>query len=266
MAALVRLFLLASVVNSSVISILAFQPLYANKRMTENGSPRHQKWLPKPTWENEVARSIQQAMKESTQSTPYMVAVVGIPGSGKTTSASILGEILEEKSISTFVMPFDGYHYSMQELSRFPDADDAIYRRGAPDTFNAEALQDALDRIRSGSEDIIKVPGFDHGKGDPTPDEHVFDRSSHRVVICEGLYLLHDQDGWKDIASAFDYSIFVNADVDVCIDRLKVRNKAIPGYSAEEIEIRCDVVDRANAMTVMRSKPRADMIVESKAT
>lgn len=53
-------------------------------------------------------------------------------------------------------------------------------------------------------------PAFDHGKGDPEPDTHIFDRHQHKVVLCEGLYLLHDQDGWEDIASVFDLTIFVS--------------------------------------------------------
>lgn len=266
MASFLRLSVFLCVVYVYVINTLAFQPLYARTRMSENEFSRR-KWRPKATWEKKVANDIAAAAKQAARSTsPYMVAVVGIPGSGKTTSASLLGDLLEAKSIATMIMPFDGYHYSMKELKMFPDSQDAIYRRGAPDTFDDKALQRDLDRIRNGNEDIIKVPGFDHAKGDPEPDQHMFDRSKHRVVICEGLYLLHDHDGWKDIQSVFDCSIFVNANVDVCVERLKVRNKAIPGYTAEEIDIRCEVVDRANAMTVMDSKARADVVVESGAT
>ena len=54
-------------------------------------------------------------------------------------------------------------------------------------------------------------------------------------------------------------SIFVDADVDLCVNRLKERNKCIPGYSHEEIEIRCDIVDGKNAITVTKSKSRADL-------
>lgn len=55
----------------------------------------------------------------------------------------------------------------------------------------------------------------------------------------------------------------MNADVDVCIERVKIRNQCIPGYTPEEIAERCEKVDRVNAMTVMRSKARADVIVDS---
>lgn len=91
--------------------------------------------------------------------------------------------------MSVMICPHDGYHYPLEQLKQFPNPDDMIYRRGAPDTFDPQALHRDLERIRHGNDDsmIIMVPGFDHAKGDPEPDSHVFDRSKHSVVICEGL-------------------------------------------------------------------------------
>jgi uridine kinase len=77
---------------------------------------------------------------------------------------------------------------------------------------------------------------------------------------------LHDESGWEDIASIFDLAIFLNSDIDACIERVKVRNKCIPGYTPEGIEIRCENVDRVNALTVMKSKARANIVVEPFAT
>ena len=53
-------------------------------------------------------------------------------------------------------------------------------------------------------------------------------------------------------------------DVDQCIERLKERNKCIPGYTPEEIEARCDDVDRKNAELSRDGARRyASQIVES---
>jgi pantothenate kinase len=173
-------------------------------------------------------------------------------------------------SISTsMTMPHDGYHYTLDYLKSFANSDDAIYRRGAPDTFDPASLYRDMERIRNNTneeEDLIKVPGFDHANGDPEPDQHIFDRNHHDVVICEGLYLLHDQDGWENIKSLLDFSIFMESDVDICVERVKIRNQCIPGYSREEIVERAEKVDRINAMTVLHSKYRADVVVESTAT
>ena len=122
-----------------------------------------------------------------------------------------------------------------------------------------------MDRIRHGSEDAILLPGFDHAVGDPEENAHKFLRNQHNVVICEGLYLLHDSDGWENCRDFFDLNVFVDANVDKCMDRLKVRNECIPGYTKEEIHVRVDAIDRQNAMTVQRSKERAHKVYRSAA-
>jgi pantothenate kinase len=214
------------------------------------------------SWEASFVKGIRQDLAQRNDTDePYMVSITGGPGSGKTTSCKILSEMLED--MDCLVVPFDGYHIPLGQLGTMPNAKDLIYRRGAPDTFDAQRLLHDLERIRRGKERIIKVPGFDHASGDPEENVHEFDRSKHKVVFCEGLYLLLDSDPWKDIKNVFDYNLFVQADVDACIERLKIRNKCIPGYTEEEIITRCEVVDRANAMLVDKSKNRADLIVES---
>lgn len=199
------------------------------------------------TWEPQAAETLLSLERVSNPNRPFMVGVVGIPGSGKSTSAEIMAALMgEERAI---VMPMDGFHIPLADLAEFPNPADAIYRRGAPDTFNAKALGEELKRIAYGDEDTVTIPGFDHAVGDPTPNQHTFKRDEHRIVICEGLYLLHDDHGWENIKSFFDWTIYIDADVDGCIERLKERNKCIPGYTAEEIEVRCDEVDRVNAET-----------------
>merc|ERR1719329_543080 len=77
----------------------------------------------------------------------------------------------------------------------------------------------------------------------------------------EGLYLLHAADGWQDVAQLFDLRLYVDTDLEACIAAIKIRNKCIPGYTPEEIEKRCDEVDRANAVIVQGSRNNADLIV-----
>jgi pantothenate kinase len=53
---------------------------------------------------------------------------VGIPGAGKSTGSAVLSSLLDE---SVVVIPVDGFHHYMAELRSRPDADAAVYRRGA---------------------------------------------------------------------------------------------------------------------------------------
>jgi pantothenate kinase len=212
------------------------------------------------SWEPSVAEKVKAltvGMIEGTR--PLLVALVGIPGSGKSTSADLLCSMLPR----CLVLPMDGFHLSLTELKAMPDASDAIYRRGAPDTFDPAGLERKLRQIRDSLDESVRLPGFDHSVGDPTEDEHVFIRAEHKVVIVEGLYLLHLGHGWESLKDVFDLSIFIEADVDRCIERLKIRNKCIPGYTTEEIDIRCDKVDRANAELVAQSCERAEVVVKS---
>lgn len=146
------------------------------------------------SWEPSMARRIYKECEGAKDNgRPFMVAVVGIPGSGKTICASLLANVLQtEYGMKTMVMPHDGYHYSLDQLKQqFSDSADAIYRRGAPDTFDPASLERDLRRIRESKEDKqILLPGFDHARGDPEPNQHKFDRSIHQVVICEGLVSL----------------------------------------------------------------------------
>lgn len=184
-----------------------------------------------------------------------------MPGSGKSISALLLANSLEEAGFETMILPHDGYHHTLEYLSTFPDPEDMIYHRGRPDTFDSAALQRDLSRIRDGNEELIKLPAFDHSKGDPEPDIHAFDRLRHRIVLCEGLWLLYSGHGWQNISEMFDRRIFLDSKVDTCIGRLKIRNQCIPGYSPEELLLRCEKVDRANAELCLTTKWRADWIV-----
>ena len=216
------------------------------------------------TWEPEMADTIARTVQKlSPDQLPYMVGLVGTHGSGKSVSSFLLASELEEQGIDVMVMPHDGYHYPLEYLRSFPNSEDLIYRRGAPDTFDSQALVRDLLRVKKGDEDLIKLPAFDHHKADPEPDKHIFDRNKHKVVLCEGLYLLHNSGGWEDIAPILELKIFMNSDIDICMERVKIRNQCIPGYTPEEIVIRVEEVDRVNALKVLSSKARADVIVDS---
>ena len=47
--------------------------------------------------------------------------------------------------------------------------------------------------------------------------------------------------------------VFLELNVDVGVERLKIRNQCIPGYTKEEIFKRCDEVDRSNAELIQKS-------------
>lgn len=252
---------------SSLLTILFYLSL--TEAMALESTPKTDPKHVISTWEPQLIKylepKIQEHLKENRGKVPFLLAVAGIPGSGKTTSSFILSSVLSNQyGVHNVVLPMDGYHYPLSYLKSMENSEDMVYRRGAPDTFDAAAFQHDLKRIRDGDgESIIFLPGFDHAVGDPEKDQYKFERSRHDVVVCEGLYLFHDEGDWEQTNNLFDCKIFIDADIDRCIDELKERNKCIPGYTLEELEKRCDEVDRQNALTVMRSRSSADEFVTS---
>lgn len=209
------------------------------------------------SWECEAAQRIRALRSSTPAGRPVMVGLVGIPGSGKSTSAKMIAELLGERAA---LIPMDGYHQTKAQLAARPDAQDATYRRGAPDTFDPEALKEALSHVvdPDGPEEVL-FPGFDHAVGDPIHNEHRFSRAQHDFAIVEGIYLLHDKHGFEGTHEFFDLTVYLERDIDQAVAQLKIRNKCIPGYTPEEIDVRCEVVDRKNAETVQLSRRRSSL-------
>ena len=204
------------------------------------------------SWEPDIAQELLRMCEGWQHARPILVAIAGVGGAGKTTSAQILSGLVADSC----VLPMDGYHYPLSALRAMDEPEDKVYRRGAPDTFDIEGLRRDLTVIRGGA-DTVELPGFDHAVGDPALGMYSFVRAQHRVVILEGLWLLHEDQGWAGIPDLFDVRVFIDADIDTSLERLRVRNRCIPGYTPEQIDIRVDEVDRINAQLIVPDVGRA---------
>ena len=95
-------------------------------------------------------------------------------------------------------------------LSTFDDPGLAFRRRGAPFTFDVEALLRHVLELKAmpvtdcdEPELIFHAPSFDHAVGDPVP-EAIAISSRCKVVIIEGNYTLLNDEPWKKIAQIVD--------------------------------------------------------------
>ncbi|EXJ61552.1 hypothetical protein A1O7_01980 [Cladophialophora yegresii CBS 114405] len=160
-----------------------------------------------------------------------LIALAGVPGSGKSTISSALLKILSKKAAgSIVVVPMDGFHYSKAALASFPDPAFAFRKRGAPFTFDVTAFLDFVLMLKdqpvtfSGEPEVLMfAPSFDHGKQDPVAND-IEISSRARIVIIEGNYTLSDEQPWCKIAEQVDERWFVDTPPDVAKERLIARH------------------------------------------
>lgn len=215
-----------------------------------------------------------------------MVSISGIPGSGmflstpsspstdshegKTTLAKIITDRINGADYGgghasekiAVCLSMDGYHMTRAELSAMPNAAEAHERRGAPWTFNVQALHDVLTHVRHSTGNVYAA-SFDHAVKDPVENDIVI-LPENRLVVVEGLYLSLDQDGWRDINDIFDESWFVEVGRDVAVDRVIERHlKSGIAGTREQADKRARGSDYLNAGLILAHRLPVDEVFES---
>ncbi|KAK7906492.1 kinase-related protein [Apiospora marii] len=229
--------------------------------------------------EEQVTRLVDKAW-EGFQNTPedrrYLIAIAGIPGSGKTTLSQIVAdrlnarhatlhpELVESVPVAAFV-PMDGYHLTRAQLSSMPDPEQAHARRGAEFTFDGPAYLRLIQSLREKPTGPIHAPSFDHAVKDPKENDITI-LPGHRIVVFEGNYLTLDREPWREAAGLMDQRWFVEVDFAVARRRLVKRHVAA-GIAADEAEAgkRADENDLVNGEQIMRERvSTVDEIVVSR--
>jgi len=147
------------------------------------------------------------------------------------------------------------------QLSAMPNPEEAFARRGAPWTFDASSFIRSIKMIRSGYKTVdILCPSFDHKIGDPVESEVVIPRET-KLVLVEGLYLLHDDHGWKDSQSLFDHHWFLDTPLNESIERLAQRHMVSWDMSHSDAMERIRQSDGLNAELVAVTKDKADWLM-----
>lgn len=213
-----------------------------------------------PILEDPVAWLIERLEMDSRR---WLIGLAGVPGSGKTTLAARLAEEVNARTAPKTLMALgmDGFHLTKAELQQFPDPDLAFARRGAPWTFDVLALQRRLQALRDAAgRTAVPWPGFEHAVGDPVEAASVVPAAT-RLVLVEGLYLLHQDDGWAAICRSFDTRWYLDTPLELSLTRLAARHMRVWGMTHAEAKHRIATNDRLNALVVRRSRASADWLL-----
>jgi pantothenate kinase len=159
----------------------------------------------------------------------------------------------------TIVLPMDGFHYTKLELKNFEDPAEAFKRRGAHWTFNAEKFCGSIKALKNGNQSTF--PSFDHAVGDPV-ENNIVVNDDIEIILIEGNYLLLDISPWNELKALFDFSYFIDCDLNTSSNRVLNRHISL-GLPEEEAKGRVEYNDLPNALEILKSKCFADKIVFS---
>ncbi|CAG8923562.1 unnamed protein product [Penicillium salamii] len=197
--------------------------------------------------------------KREPNSSRILIAISGIPGSGKTTlAAAVVARLNElENTDLAACIPMDGYHLPRAQLAAMPDPETAIHRRGAAFTFDGQAFYQLVQALReplTPETPTIYAPSFDHSIKDPVVNDIPISPRS-KVVVFEGLYLSLNREPWSLASALMNESWFIEVDRDIARSRLIKRHVAagiVPDAAAAEHRI--DTTDWLNADDIMENR------------
>ncbi|EED23679.1 kinase-related protein [Talaromyces stipitatus ATCC 10500] len=203
-----------------------------------------------------------------------MIAISGVPGSGKTSLAIAItkriNELYAEHSpgsppIAAFV-PMDGYHLTRAELAAMPDPVFAAARRGAHFTFNADKFLQLVKLLReplTATTSTVYAPSFDHAVKDPVENDIPI-LATARVLIFEGNYLSLNKDPWNQAAALMDELWFVEVDFEIARQRLIKRHvEAGIAKNEEEADKRARENDLLNGQEIVDFRLPVDEVIVS---
>jgi pantothenate kinase len=204
-----------------------------------------------------------------------MVAISGIPGSGKSSFAAVIAQrinkLYAEQSpgsppIAAFV-PMDGYHLTRAELAAMPDPALAVARRGAAFTFNPDKFLLLVKQLReplSATTPTVFAPSFDHAVKDPVEDDIPIPPTA-RVLFFEGNYLSLNKAPWDAAAALMDELWFVEVDFETARKRLIKRHvEAGLATNVEDADKRARENDLVNGQEIVNFRlPVHEVIVST---
>lgn len=200
----------------------------------------------------EIARLIRRAAEGRSR---FVVAVAGPPGSGKSTIADQLADLLRQAGERVAVLPMDGFHLDNGLLEEAG----LLARKGAPDTFDVRGLRDILTAVKRAEEEVL-VPVFDRSRELAIASARRIPVSD-RIVIAEGNYLLLGSRPWADLHPLFDYTILLKVPMEELERRLIARWEGFD-YPPEAIRAKVYENDLPNGRAVMEGSVAPALVID----
>ena len=205
---------------------------------------------------HEMAKVILEGVKSlKAKKDRTLIAIAGPPGSGKSTVAEIVTDLMNENLMKTSLVPMDGFHLDNKTLER----ENLLDRKGAPETFDVKGFTELIEKLRHKRNS--SVPLFDR-----TLDEVVKNgrkiSSEQEYIIIEGNYLLLNKDLWRDLDDYWDYKVFLSVDNNILKSRL-IERWINENHTYLEAETRVIKNDLVNADVVNSNRLKATLELQT---
>jgi pantothenate kinase len=188
----------------------------------------------------------------------FIVAIVGAPGSGKSTKTEALQSLLSWKyGVKTQILPMDGFHYDNQVLKEL----DLLAKKGAPETFDVGGLEAIIKRLSESQEQAVAVPVFDR-EADLARAGGRIVHADTQVLLVEGNYLLLRSEPWVRLHRYFDLTVMLACNEDVLRSRLMQRWLDL-SYSKDQASQKIESNDLPNARRVLAETIPTDFTLVS---
>lgn len=151
-----------------------------------------------------------------------IIGICGGSGSGKTT---LLRRLCNEfKDLNPCVFSMDNYYLPIEQQLK---DDTGVYNFDLPSALDQELLTSDLKKLSKGESVLVKEYHFNS-----PPDKNVLlNLDPSELIIVEGLFLFH----FKGVQELLDYSIFIEVEPKIQLDRRLYRDQETRGYTQEAI-------------------------------
>lgn len=149
-------------------------------------------------------------LQKASKRQPFIIGVSGSVAVGKSTTSRLL-QILLSRTFSNATVELvttDGFLYPNAHL----EEQNLLKRKGFPESYNMELLLDFLDNIKNGQD--YQIPVYSHEIYDIVPDEKQYVTAADFVIV-EGINVFQNpQNERLYMTDFFDFSIYVDAEVE----------------------------------------------------
>jgi pantothenate kinase len=206
----------------------------------------------------ELAASLISAVKSVSPGARFILGITGYPAAGKSTLAEELVRRVNAAfapEAPAIVVPMDGFHLSNTRLAEM----NLLELKGIPETFDAIAFVELLERLRSTSDKNVYAPLFDRSV-EASIEDAIVVKPTHKLCVIEGNYILLQTEPWQRCKQVCDQIWFIDSTFETILPRLKARHIA-GGRSEAAVVQKVESTDLPNARLIEQCRMLADRIV-----